>query len=189
MANVKICLVVILVLCAATAYGAERNIYTWTDERGNLHVTDEPPPASAKVKEVETYQDQSADEAESIKRELRQREDQRRLEGLQDEVDQAQRLAAEAEQKAKEATERAQELTREAQEYVRRFSNTPERRKQFKYKIQARKEMALTAQDAALEARADADQAKLDAQKLQEAAEEATARQAAQKEIELRLDD
>jgi len=189
MAYLKTYLVIILVFCAATVFGAERKIYTWTDERGNLHVTDEPPPTSAKVKEVETYQDQSVDEAGAIERELQQRQEQRQVEDLQEEVAQAQRNAVEADQKAEQATERARELTREAQEYVRRFGNTPERRKQFKYKIQARKEMALAAQDAALEARALADQAKLDAEKLQAAAEEAGRQQASRNESELRLDD
>ena len=189
MANLNTYLVIILVFCATTVFGAERNIYTWTDERGNLHVTDEPPPDSATVKEVETYRDQSADEAESIEQELQQREERRREEGLQDEVAQAQRNAAEAEQNAEKAMERARELTREAQEYVRRFGNTSERRQQFKYKIQARKEMALAAQDAALEARALADQTKLDAQKLEAAAKEAARQQASRNESGLRLED
>lgn len=189
MANLKTYLVIILVFCAATVYGAERNIYTWTDERGNLHVTDEPPPSNATVKEVEKYQDQTAEEAESVERELQLRDEKRQVEDLQDKVAQAQRDAAGAEQNAEKATEHAREITREAQDYVRRFGNTPERRKQFKYKIQARKQMALAAQDAALEARALADQAKLDARKMQVAAEEAAKQQASQNESELRLDD
>ena len=189
MDNLRPYLSIFLILCATTVYGAERNIYTWTDERGNLHVTDEPPPANATVKEVETYQDQSASEADAIERNLEQKQGERRLEDLQADVAQAKRNAALAEKKADEATARAQELTREAQDYVRRFGNTPERRKQFKYKIQARKEMALAAQDAALEARAVADQAKLSAQELEATAEEAAKQEAVEDEIELTLDE
>ena len=51
---------------AATVFGAERTIYTWTDERGNLHMTDEPPPSSAKIREVETYRDKTPEEIESL---------------------------------------------------------------------------------------------------------------------------
>ena len=177
------------ILCATTAFGAERNIYTWTDERGNLHMTDEPPPANAKVKEVETYQDKSPEEIEALERTQLEQEDKRRFEDLQAEVNQAQRDAAKAEQNAAAATEYAQKLTQEAQEYVRRFGNTPERRKKFKYKIQAKKDEALAAQDAALEARAMADQAKLNVEAKLTAAEKAASQPAPPEEPELRIDE
>jgi hypothetical protein len=189
MTHFKVCLAIILVFCTTAVFGAERNIYTWTDERGNLHVTDEPPPSSAKVKDVETYRDQTPEEVKSVERTLQQREARRQAEELQSDVAEAQRRAAEAAEAAVSATERAQALTREAQEYVRRFGNTPERRKQFKYKIQAKKDVALAAQDAALEARALADQAKLEARQLQTVAEEAANQRTARTEDELRLDE
>lgn len=194
MDKTKTYLVIIMVLCAATmlwtamGFGAERNIYTWTDERGNLHVTDEPPPSEATIKEVETYRDQTPEEVESIEQRRQQREEQRRVEDLQTEVEQARRDAATAERNALAATEQAQELTREAQEYVRRFGNTPERRKQFKYKIQAKKDEAFAAQDAAIEARAWADQAKQNAQEKEVAAEKA-ANPPVPPEEELRIDE
>jgi len=178
-----------LVLCAATVSGDERTIYTWTDERGNLHVTDEPPPPDAKLKEVETYREKTPEEIEYIEDMKEQREENRRIEDLQQEAEQARRDAADAQTKAIAATEQAETLTREAQEYVRRFGNTPERRKQFKYKIQAKKEQALAAQDAALEARALADQAKQTANEKITAAEKAASQPASPEELELQIDE
>lgn len=183
------CLVITLVFCAATVHSAERTIYTWTDERGNLHMTDEPPPSNARIKEVETYQDQTPEEVESVERDLQQRAQQRQVEDLRSEVEKARREAEAAEAAAAAASERARELTREAQDYVRRFGNTPERRQQFKYKIQAKKDMALEAQEAAIEARASADQAKIRVQQVRLAAEKAAGQQSAQDEIELTLDE
>ena len=72
---------------------------------------------------------------------------------------------------------------------MRRFGNTPERRQQFKYKIQAKKEQALAAQDAALEARAMADQARQTAKEKAAAAEKAASPPAAPEELELRIDE
>ena len=177
------------ILCATPAFGAERNIYTWTDERGNLHMTDEPPPANAKIKEVETYKDKSPEEVEALEQTQLGQAEKRRVENLQTEVEQAQRDAVKAEQNATAATERAQKLTQDAQKYVRRFGNTPERRKKFKYKIQAKKDEALAAQDAALEARALADQAKLNVEEKLAAAEKAASQPAPPEEAELRIDE
>ena len=189
MIKMKTSLVIIMVFCAATVLGAERNIYTWTDERGNLHMTDEPPPPDAKIKEVETYRDKTPQEIESIENEQERKAERRRTEDLRDEAEKARRDAAAAEKKAIAATEQAQALTREAQEYVRRFGNTPERRKQFKYKIQEKKNEALAAQDAALEARAMADQAKQKAREIRAAAEKAASQPAPPEEEALRIDE
>ena len=43
----------IFIFCifAASITGAQK-LYTWTDENGNLHITQEPPPKSAKVEDV-----------------------------------------------------------------------------------------------------------------------------------------
>ena len=54
-------------------------LYTWTDEKGNLHITEHPPPETAKSKDVMTYRPQT--EAQMQKME----EDERREE-MQDEA-------------------------------------------------------------------------------------------------------
>lgn len=173
MPDPRACLIVAAVLFAATVHGADRTIYTWTDDRGNLHMTDEPPPTSAKVREVETYQERPPEEIEAIERTKERLEEQVALEEREAQAARAQQEAATAEKSAAAAIERAEELTRDAQEYARRFGNTPERRQQFKYKIQARKEMALAAQEAARAAVERADQAKSDARAAAAAVEKA----------------
>jgi hypothetical protein len=54
-------------------------LYTWTDAKGNLHITEHPPPKAARTKDVMTYQPQTEAQMQKIE------EDERREE-LQDEA-------------------------------------------------------------------------------------------------------
>ncbi|MBW2515720.1 MAG: DUF4124 domain-containing protein, partial [Deltaproteobacteria bacterium] len=51
-----ICLM--LLFMANTEISADK-VYTWTDAKGNLHVTQHPPPQNAKTKDVMNYQPQT----------------------------------------------------------------------------------------------------------------------------------
>ena len=42
-------------------------VYTWTDENGNLHVTDTPPPAKSKLKDTLEYQEKTGAEIQEQK--------------------------------------------------------------------------------------------------------------------------
>ena len=57
-------------------------VYTWTDENGNLHVTDTPPPAKSIVKDTLEYQEKSAAEIQEIERQKSLRQDQKSKEAL-----------------------------------------------------------------------------------------------------------
>ena len=46
--------IIFLFLLAFSAQAGK--VYTWTDENGNLHITNTPPPKNAKVKDVLPYQ-------------------------------------------------------------------------------------------------------------------------------------
>jgi len=54
-------------------------LYTWTDAKGNLHITEHPPPKAAKTKEVMTYKPQTQAQIQKI-------EEAKRREELQDET-------------------------------------------------------------------------------------------------------
>jgi hypothetical protein len=100
-----------------TAELAADTVYTWTDEKGNLHITQEPPPNKAKIKETMDYQPQPAKaDLESDDR----KEIGTEAELKKQELDEVQKARAEAEKARKEADRArgiAEEVTRMAKEY------------------------------------------------------------------------
>jgi hypothetical protein len=61
-----------LIFLANAALSADK-LYTWTDENGNLHITQNPPPKNAKLDDVMTYKPlpeaQAAEDQETERRE------------------------------------------------------------------------------------------------------------------------
>jgi hypothetical protein len=118
---------------------AQGKVYTWTDARGNVHITDTEPPAQARVTDVvEAPVAAPADAG----RPLPQRQDPAGERTRREAADAAAQRAADAEREAQEAVRRADEQSRYAMEYRKRYSNTSERRENFKYKIRAEEEKA-----------------------------------------------
>lgn len=124
-------------------------VYTWTDEHGNIHITDSPPPKSAKIKDVMQYQQKSVDE----KRPERKEQKEVALEDLKEkqnrQIEEAKRKARQADERAKEAVDRAEQITRDNNAYIKRLGSTKEKRKQFKKRIRRLKQEAETAQEVA----------------------------------------
>jgi hypothetical protein len=83
-------------------------VYTWTDAKGNLHITEHPPPQTAKTKEVMTYQPRTEAQIQKIKADERREE-------LQDEAAQK-KARAQVPQKASAQTQQQDE----AEEYIGR---------------------------------------------------------------------
>jgi hypothetical protein len=54
-------------------------LYTWTDEKGNLHITETPPPKTARTKDVMSYKPRTAAQIQKMEAEARREE-------IQDEV-------------------------------------------------------------------------------------------------------
>jgi len=64
-----------------TAELSADKLYTWTDEKGNLHITEDPPPKNAKTIKVMTYQPQT--EAQIQKNEADERREEMQYEADQ----------------------------------------------------------------------------------------------------------
>jgi len=129
--------VALLLFGTAPCALAQSKVYTWTDARGNVHITDTEPPSQGKLTDViEPPAGGSAPPAPA----------RTRRDALQERKTKAAEEAAlrarEAEQAAQEAVQRADEQSRYAAEYRKRYSNTPERRENYKYKIRAEEEKA-----------------------------------------------
>ena len=143
-------------------------VYTWTDEHGNLHITNSPPPKNAKIEDVLQYQQKSGHKTPTNKQ--LQKEEQ--LEDLKEkqnqQIEEAKRKARQADERAKAAVARAEQITRDNNAYIMRLGSTKEKRKQFKKKIQRLKQEAVLAQEVANAAIEDARRAFEAVQELEE---------------------
>ncbi len=113
-----------------------QQIYTWTDENGIIHITDQAPPKKARVEDITKYEEKPPQEEAAIetrKQQIRKDIEQR------DKVEEARRAAIEAreaEKRAAEAMEKAREETQANEDYVRYLSNRRWKRKKFKKRIE-----------------------------------------------------
>ncbi|MGE5257683.1 MAG: DUF4124 domain-containing protein [Hyphomicrobiales bacterium] len=132
-----VAVVAAVILCLVVAAGAiaQSKVYTWTDAKGKLHITDEPPPLDANIKDVVESPQLTPIENRQLEQQRQLREDSRLDDKRRSAAEEALRRAREADQRAREAVQRADEQTQRALDYRKRFGNTPSRREQFKYKI------------------------------------------------------
>ncbi|MBW2486437.1 MAG: DUF4124 domain-containing protein [Deltaproteobacteria bacterium] len=143
-------------------------VYTWTDENGNLHVTDTPPPSKSKIKDTLEYQEKTAAEIQALQDRKGLRNREREQEADRNRVEEAKKRAREADQAAQEAAEQADQITQEVEVYVRRLGSTKEKRKQFRKRIQREIQRAEAAQERARVAVEDARQAAEEARQIEE---------------------
>ena len=134
-------------------------VYTWTDENGNLHVTDTPPPPKSKIKETLEYEEKTAAEIRELQNRKKNRAEEWQQEKRVGSVEEAKRQARQADKRAKEAVKQAEQITNDAEIYIRRLGSTKDKRKQFRKKIQKEAQRAQAAQDRARKAIEDAAQA------------------------------
>ena len=162
--------IVCLITLSAAPHLDAQKIYTWTDENGLTHITDQPPPDQARVQDVIKYKEKTPQEQAAIEREM---ESLRRSNERQDNIDAAQRAKAaarEAEKQAQEAVDKARKEAQENQEYVRRLSNRSWKRRQFRKRIERIKVETEATQS---EAEAEVQRAEEAAKKARQAAAEA----------------
>jgi hypothetical protein len=138
--------VIVLLLAILSPLNAQTALYTWTDAKGRLHITDTLPPADAKIKDVVEHTEPAPGEARQLQDAQRRRVETRQGEQRRDEAEEAQRRAREADEEARAAVQRAEEQTQQAIDYRKRFGNTATRRQDFKYKIRAEEEKAIQSQ-------------------------------------------
>ncbi len=138
-------------------------VYTWTDENGNLHVTDTPPPPKSKVKDTLEYQEKAVVEIQKLKRQQSIRQDQTHTESVRRQADAAAKRAAEADQEAQEAGQKAAEAYENAMRTYDLYGKTKDKRKKFKKRIRRAFDQAEAAQARAAEVAENARQAQEDA--------------------------
>jgi len=122
-------------LCAVCLLNAQR-LYTWTDENGILHITDQPPPDWAEVIDVETYKERTPAELEAIER-IKNKEQREFDRYLQRENEREAALKArKADEDAQKAREQAKEDYDTNKAYIDKLSNRRWKRKKFRKRIE-----------------------------------------------------
>ena len=103
---------------------AEKGVYTWTDEKGVVHVTNQaPPPNAQEVKTIYKKPPADQDVAAPVKEETAATEDPKR-QALEDRAEQYKKMAEDARASAKHAREMADEARKQA--YAMPTPKTPQ---------------------------------------------------------------
>ena len=134
-------------------------VYTWTDKDGNMHITAEPPPRNARIKDVIEYKpraDETVSDAEN------KRDSEARVapgEQESDELRRARARANKARQEAQTARAKADEATKAAEKYIETHNQNEYMRRAHQYQMRkaaddakAAQEQARVAEEKAIEA-------------------------------------
>ena len=88
----------LMLLFFVTAELSADKLYTWTDEKGNLHITETPPPKAARTKEVMSYKPQTEAQIQKIEAEERREEMQDEAVQKKDTQQETQKASAQTQQ-------------------------------------------------------------------------------------------
>ena len=95
----------LMLLLFVTAELSADKLYTWTDEKGNLHITEHPPPKNAKTMDVMTYQPQTEAQIQKIEADKRREEMQYEAARKKESVQESQKASAKTERQYDEDEE------------------------------------------------------------------------------------
>jgi len=87
-----------MLLFFVTAELSADKLYTWTDEKGNLHISETPPPKTARTKDVMTYKPQTEAQIQKIKEDERREEMQDEASQKKDSLQEPQKASAQPQQ-------------------------------------------------------------------------------------------
>ena len=124
-------------------------VYTWTDENGNLHITEQPPPQNARVKNVLQYKPESEKTIQEQEHQEQLTDKALEKKRRRQEAQQARADAEKARQQADAARLRAQETARQSEEFIKTHDTNQYMRIAFKYKIKKAIEDARLAEEQA----------------------------------------
>jgi hypothetical protein len=141
--------VVIAGLFAASADLRAAEVYTWTDENGNLHITQEPPPKKAKLKDTIIYQPQSAVKDSEAERRQKVGDEAAAEKQKTDELLKARAEAEQARREAEIAAGKAEEAARMAKEYIETHNRNQYMRRAYQYQMEKAADEAKAAQERA----------------------------------------
>ena len=124
-------------------------IYTWTDAKGNLHMSEEPPPENAKIKDVVDYTPEAVEGNETREGSSEQGQDSPWIERKQQEARDARKQAETAAREARAAQEKANQAVQKANEYISTHNRNQYMRRAYKYEMRKVADEAKAAQEQA----------------------------------------
>lgn len=152
-------------------------VYTWTDKDGNMHITAEPPPRNARIKDVIEYEPRSVETVSDTEQQRDSEAQGAPGEPESDELLRARARAKKARQEADTARAKAEEATKAAEKYIETHSQNEYMRRAHQYQMRkaaddakAAQEQARIAEEKAIEAEKKA----IEAEKKAKLAEENT---------------
>ena len=158
---------------AASAELQAAEVYTWTDEKGNLHITQDPPPKKAKLKETMTYQPQSSTESLEIEGRQKAADEAAAEKQKSDELLKARAEAEQARKEAEIAAAKAEEAARTAKEYIETHNRNQYMRRAYQYQMEKAAADAKAAQERAEAAKQRASEAEKKFEKAEEQTKQA----------------
>ena len=139
----------LLLLFFANAEVFADQVYTWTDKDGNMHITAEPPPQNARVKDVIKYEPRPEETVTDAQQRPDSEAEAAPGEPESDDVRQARTRAEKARKEAEIASARAEEATKAAQKYIETHNRNEYMRRAYKYQMRKAAEEAKAAQEQA----------------------------------------
>ena len=141
--------IIVFFFAAAGPLSADK-VYTWTDKDGKLHITDQPPPESANVRDVIKYKPQSEEEVMKNQRQQQMREnaeDRKRKKRKLEETQNAELKAQKAAEEAKIERDKADAAVKDAKEYIDTHNRNRYMRRAYKYEMKKKAAEAETTVD------------------------------------------
>ena len=150
--------ILVLIVLANSELSADQ-VYTWTDKDGDMHITAEPPPKNARVKDILKYEPQ----LDNAVPDTEQRPDSKAAaapgQPESEEVRQARTRAEKARKEAEIASARAEEATKAAEKYIETHNRNEYMRRAYQYQMRkaagdakAAQQQARIAEEKAVEA-------------------------------------
>jgi len=139
----------LLLLCGVNPEVFADQVYTWTDKDGNMHITAEPPPRNAKIKDVIEYQPRVDETISGTEQQQDSENPVAPREQESDEVLRAKARAKKARQEAETAKAKAEEATKAAEKYIETHSQNEYMRRAHQYQMRKAADDAKAAQEQA----------------------------------------
>jgi len=149
--------VMAFILASASSLWAQQKIYTWTDDQGNVHITNQAPPEGMTVEDVTTYRERSEAELRAVERRIDERRQEREQERDQARLERLRMRADQAREDARKAALRAEEAKQKALKTYEIYGTTKDNRNQFRKRIQRAFDEAENARREALQASKEAE--------------------------------
>lgn len=137
--------VLVLIVLANSELCADK-VYTWTDKDGNMHITAEPPPENARVKDVLTYEPRPNKIVPQTEEVRNPNDEAPTGKPESDDVRRAKARAEKARKEAEIARAKAEELTKAAEKYIETHNRNQYMRRAYKYQLRKAAEDAEAAQ-------------------------------------------